>query len=648
MASAKLGFRPDIQGLRAIAVLMVVLYHAKLFGLSGGFIGVDVFFVLSGYLITALLVDEAHRNGRISLPVFWARRIRRLLPASWLVIVASVVAAYLLLWPLERASFWRDGVAASAYVINLWLGVIGTDYLDGGDPSLFQHYWSLAVEEQFYLIWPIIVTLLVARRHLVRFVVPGLIAVSFLLCLYFTAAEQPIAFFMPFTRAWEFLAGAALAWATRGRGLSLPRSAINTIALASMVTLVGSAVLVAATTTFPGATSLLPVLATCGLLASKGGIFFRPLSTGPAQYLGNISYSLYLWHWPILFIARAKLGDDLSPWVALALVAVSVVLADGTYRFVETPLRSPSAAVIGERPYAVAVVGTVAVALVASSLMLVPSLRSGPSSVEAQQMEHTVVPSDITPALSAASSSNPETYDNGCHLGITEDAPVLDCVYGDPRGAPRVALVGDSHAAHWLPGIDQAAKSSGIAVYNFTKSGCPAADVTIWSSALRRDYRECDEWRQSVISAVHDLGITQVIASDYRDYRLSGGEPLGDWASALMRTASQIGDASVVAVSPTPTFPFRPAYCLSGNLDNAPACGIGRDEAVRPGLIESERQVLADAGIQYIDASEWLCSDSFCPVVDGKMLIYRDSHHIAVPFSTSLAPLWGPVLTGAG
>jgi len=646
MGTMRLGFRPDVQGLRAIAVLAVVFYHADLFGLTGGFVGVDVFFVLSGYLITALLVDEHRRNGRIALATFWARRVRRLLPASWLVIAASVVAAYLFLWPLERASFWRDGVAASSYSINLWLGVNGTNYLDGGEPSLFQHYWSLAVEEQFYLIWPVVVYFLVVRRRLGRIVLPGIFAVSFVLCIYLTTVLQPVAFFMPFTRAWEFIAGAALVWATRGRDLRLPPGVVNGIAIASMLLLIATMFLLGAGINFPGAVAFLPVLATCGLLASKGAVLTPFLSMAPVQYLGNISYSLYLWHWPVFFIFKIRFGIDLSMWQSVALFSLSVVLAHLTFRFVETPLRAPSAPVIGHRPYKVAIAGTLVTALVASSLAVVPNFNTGPVVAVGAlgPGSQDAVPSNIEPPLAQAGSSNPESYADGCHLSFLESAPPPRCVYGESGSDLKIALVGDSHAAHWLPGIDAAARERGFAVYSFTKSSCPAADVTVWSSALRRDYNECETWREAVISRIRDGSFAGVIVSDYRDYRISGGGVLTDWAGAVLRTQSRLGGVPLVAVSATPTFPYRPAYCLSGNLDNSAMCGLDRARVLDTSLTESEKRQLIEAGVTYIDANEWLCEQDFCPVMRGRHLLYRDSHHLTVPYSASLSSEWGDVL----
>jgi peptidoglycan/LPS O-acetylase OafA/YrhL len=551
------------------------------------------------------------------------------------------------LWPLQRETFWDDGVAASLYAINIWLSVTGTDYLTGGDPSLFQHYWSLAVEEQFYLVWPILVAFLVTRRHGATVAIPLMGIISFLLCVYFTAEQQPVAFFMPFTRAWEFLAGAALAWVTKGRDLSVPRPVLTAMSIAGMGTLIVSSFLIDATAPFPGFTALLPVVATCALLATKGGAFGPTLSTRPAQYLGNISYSLYLWHWPVLFIARAKLGDDLSFWASMALVLVSVALADLTHRFVETPLRTSSAFLIGDHPYRVAVAGTVVVAVVAASMMYVPNLKTGPTVLETQASGELSkgVPANINPPLGpAAVSDNPETYTNGCHLGIPGKTPRLDCVYGDRSASTKVALIGDSHAAHWLPGLHAAAKKHGIALYNFTKSGCPAADVTVWSKQLRRVYTECDIWREAVVDAVNELSITKVVVSDYRDYWLAGGEPLEDWAGSVLRTGARLGEASLVAIAPTPTFPYRPKFCLSGNLENAAACGRSRGELMNDELIDREKQSLVEAGVQYVDVNDWLCANDFCPVISGNSLIYIDSHHIAVPYSASLASRWESVL----
>jgi peptidoglycan/LPS O-acetylase OafA/YrhL len=336
------GFRPDLEGLRAIAVSLVLLYHAAVPGFGGGYVGVDVFFVLSGFLITGLLLREIETTGRISLPAFYARRLRRLLPAVALLILVTVVASVAVLSPLRAGDVAADGVAASLYASNVRFALQATDYLQSElAPSPLLDLWSLGVEEQFYLFWPALLLLVATFRshgaagspNRVRRV--GALAVvvvvsSFALSLWLTTASAPWAFFSLPSRAWELGIGALLAVGA-ARLATVPRPAAVGVGWLGLLLIGAAGVLIDTSTPFPGMAALLPTIGTAlAMLPGMSGNAIGParyLGWGPARFLGRISYSLYLWHWPLLVLPTAMAGDTLPLPVRVALMLAAIPIA---------------------------------------------------------------------------------------------------------------------------------------------------------------------------------------------------------------------------------------------------------------------------------------------------------------------------------
>ena len=379
-------FRGDIEGLRAIAVLAVLAYHAKLGPLHGGYIGVDVFFVISGYLITSLLLRDLLLSGPQALPGFWARRARRLLPGSFVVLVATLVVGRFVLDPLSQRDLMRDGLAATTFTVNIVFAHRQNDYLASQlAPSPLLHFWSLALEEQFYLGWPLLLLAATTFRRRARWLPAALIGVlmagSLILCIRMTPQHQPAAFFLLPTRAWELLAGAALAVAG-----TVPNRIPG--AIRACAGWLGLAVIVATTATFsdltrfPGVAAILPVSATVLVLAAgTDGYRFGPttlLNRRPLTWVGTRSYGIYLWHWPVLVLAAARFGP-LSPLERFAAVGFAVLLAAGSYRFVENPARrSVWLGARARRSFAVgASLGLTAAGLAAVLILLSPSLTGG-------------------------------------------------------------------------------------------------------------------------------------------------------------------------------------------------------------------------------------------------------------------------------
>jgi peptidoglycan/LPS O-acetylase OafA/YrhL len=382
-------FRPELEGLRGVAILLVVAGHAGITGAGAGFVGVDVFFVLSGFLITGLLVDEHERTGRIELGAFYARRARRILPAAAVVLVATLAAATVVMSPLDFARIAHDGLAAGLSVANIRFAIEATDYFSPTDPSPMLHYWSLSIEEQFYLFWPALVLLATRLRapRLMLAVVTGVVLVgSLLLCVAISPENNSLAYFLLPTRAWQLAAGGVLALAVRGP-VRLPWPFAAFLGWAGAGLIAASMLVIGPTMPYPGVAATLPTAGTLALIASRGALGSPGrllLRRVPLRWLGRISYSLYLWHWPVMVLGTTVLlGGPDTPPVLLGtpsilkdgavttgvLIGVSVGLAAVTWRLVEEPFRVGRLSSGGRRrALAVAIAAIMSVTIASTAL----------------------------------------------------------------------------------------------------------------------------------------------------------------------------------------------------------------------------------------------------------------------------------------
>jgi peptidoglycan/LPS O-acetylase OafA/YrhL len=673
-------WRPDIQGLRAVAVLLVVAYHAGVPGLGGGYVGVDVFFVISGFLITGQLVRSRERRGRVDFAGFYLGRIRRLLPSAAVVIVATLVAGRILLSPFQIRSLLKDALAAVFYVVNYRFAFQGTVYQEVATaPSAFQHLWSLAVEEQFYLLWPALIALCAwkARRHsraVLGAVLAALAATSLALSVALTAANPSLAYFSLQTRAWEFCAGAGVALAA-GPLARLPRRVAAVLSWAGLSGIVVAGTVYGAGTPFPGIAALLPVAATATVIAagcppdaatSPGAE--QVLGWRPAQWLGELSYPWYLWHWPLIVLVPEAVGHPLA-WPALAALSVGALgLAFVTLHLVERPIRNARSwgAWVFRRPAwgGAGLWTALALTVLAVSLSL-PSLNIGtnrrvtatatpttlPKLLE-KALTTTKAPKDLTPKLSTAGDDTPISTRDGssCYaqlLVVTQPS----CVYGDPSGSKTVALIGDSHAQQWLPALDVYAKARDLKIVSWTKAACSLADLKEANTTLKREFKECDQWRTITMRRVLALHPALVVVSQ-SDNIPARQYTNAQWSSAtakMMTTFAKSGLKSVYILD-TPLATTDIPTCVSEHLDNVESCvrPNNRTKYQYAGRHSAVKDALADAHIPTVEPLDWMCTPTACPVIVDGVLVYRDSSHLTATYSRFLAPLMAEVLKAGG
>ncbi|MDP9429260.1 MAG: acyltransferase [Actinomycetota bacterium] len=697
-------FRPDVEGLRAVAVLAVVLFHAGVPGFSGGFVGVDVFFVISGFLITGLLWREVESTGTVRLGRFYGARARRLLPAGVLVLIATAVAAVWLLPPLQARSVLGDAVAGALYVGNYRFAVQGTDYLAADmPPSPIQHYWSLGVEEQFYFLWPallIAVGWLTSRlsRHsdqarpgtggsmLPPLIVLGLVAgASFLLSLRWTTDLPSWAFFSLPARAWQLAVGGLLAlsvaWWRR-----LPPRAAGLGGWAGLALIVLACLRLDESTPYPGVAAFLPVLGAALVLiggcAGPGWGVGAPLSTPPMRVVGRLSYSWYLWHWPVLLLAPALVGHSLDLPGRVLAAGVAGGLAALTLVAVENPIRF-AAPLRGSGGRSLLLGGGLTAMGVCASLVLLsavpapvgqgaaaeaPEIGAGPTpdpatpavptqdpaeaalqAVTAQVQSAVLastdvqaVPANLTPPLADAFAEKPRVFVNGCvrswlYVGQEE------CASGATTSATRVALVGDSHAAMWSPALERVAAQRQWRLETMGKVTCPLLDLPITSPYLGRTYTECTQWRSQILDRLRSERPALIVVGMSRRYGPDFGFTVysQEWLDSLTRLVQQLRStgASVLVLGPVPDPQSFVPTCLSEHLDSATACSPDRAIAVNDAGIAAEEQATAAGGGHYAVLTDLFCTAARCPVIVSNQLLYRDDNHVTVGYAAWLAPV---------
>ncbi len=654
--------RRDVQGLRAVAVIAVMADHVVGWP-HGGFVGVDVFFVISGYLITGLLLREHRRSGTISFRGFYARRVRRILPNALLTLAVTVGLTAVLVGGSRLASTVRDAVAAALTVVNWRFAREGTDYFAQGlPPSPVQHFWSLSVEEQFYFVWPWLMLgllVLTARRAAGReraarhgralfAAMSVVVGASFVWAVVQTSAQPTYAFFSTLTRVWELGLGALVAIAAARLGMTLGR-ARPVLAWVGLAGIVVSLLVVREDAGFPAPWAVLPVLSTALVIAAGEGPGVRgpwPLTNRFANYVGDASYSLYLWHWPVVVLLPTLLAED-SPWFVPVALAGGVALALPAYHLVENPVRHvgglPRRETARRLRTPLVAASAITVLVVAGAAAGVRALEqnatptaTAPPAVQADcrgalALEHREACAGVTfagmvPSPQDAEHDTERAYD--CYSTPTSGART--CEDGDPDGSLRVAVVGNSHAAALLPGLLEQADERGWRVTVMVGNGC----------SLSRDVNEnCVETSEEIRSKLldgepYDLVITSGSRSAVGAEKLSRVPGM----AAMMRDVARRG-SQVVAVSDGPIVSEAALACVARIGQDPAGCTIPLDEGFAVvDLLQLAVERVPRA--HYVDIQDLYCTDTGCPVVIGGVLAYRDTAgHITATYARSLGPL---------
>jgi peptidoglycan/LPS O-acetylase OafA/YrhL len=664
--SSPIRHRPDIQGLRAVAVLLVVLSHAGVPGLAGGYVGVDVFFVISGFLITSMLLFSP---GRPSLARFYARRAARLLPASTLVATVTLAASWHWLPPARMAGLAYDALSAAGYAVNVRLAAVATDYFADPAPSPFQHFWSLAVEEQFYLCWPLLILVVLSsgrRLRLLAGVLALLVAGSLVYSVVELGRDAPAAYFGLPSRGWELGVGAFLALLEARRR---PLRTIPGIGWTGLAAVIVSAVTLNDDSAFPGLAALPPVLGTAAVIACGGP--GKLLGLRPLTRIGDYSYSLYLWHWPLLIIGPAVLGHDLGLIERLGLCAGALALAALTYHFVENPirhLRPLTARPIRGLGLGIGLSGVTA-GFAASALLFPPTVPTGGIAPDTRaalrtaqnptaELGHLIdtaegvreVPGNLVPTLAAAPRDQSAPQADGCHQALESPPSQPACVYG-PAGATRtVVVVGDSHALQWFPAFQELATRNDWRLVSLTRSSCLPADLAIRNARMKRRYTECEDWRTWALGRIDKLRPDLVVVATDTNYpgMLIGhpADPDRLWSDAWdgLFTRLRAVARHVVLLADTPTLSADPLDCLGSNGHDITACTEPAATVLRDPAWRAEvRDAAGRHGIAVVDPTPWLCGRD-CPLVVGNVLVYRDTNHLTTAYAGMLGPLLGASL----
>jgi peptidoglycan/LPS O-acetylase OafA/YrhL len=699
VTSASTGFRPDVQGLRAVAVLLVALNHANVGPFASGYIGVDVFFVISGFLITGLLLREGEKTGGISLLGFYARRAKRILPAATLTLVVVTVAAAALLSRVEAAATAEDAVWATLFAANVKFGHDGTDYFAQGTPaSPLQHFWSLSIEEQYYLVWPTLLLLIfwLARRRGEqrggRFATSGIVGVlltaiiaSATYSVVATGSNPVGAYFSTWARIWELAIGGLAAVAVPAVRKS-PAIALSVLSWLGVAAITWGAIWIDVED-FPGWVVGVPVVGTAMLLlGGSGALTFWPqtaLSVAPMRLIGDWSYSFYLWHWPVLVFA-ARLWRHPQGWVGIFLLVVAFAISGLSYHYVENAFRkdvqhdktrnalTPRARHRGLLLYPLATVMSLVVALGATYYVhhadsgrtgaalsvnnyghkqgnRLPSFSSDQAValVQASALatkNEVAIPEDLSPDPLALNDDGVDLGD--CDYLVWPKEKL--CPRGDTDGDKTLVLLGDSHGRAWIPALDRIGEKYGWKTYYFVKQGCTGAQVYQYNTDSGEPAEGCMEFRDWAIDQIDQLHPQLTImasdapfdiATDDGTRTQDDGVIRDEMVSGTVKTVDMIRSSTdrVVVIGDVPGERRDPARCLTGADAGLDACSsrrTGRQVTMNHASHEATKR----AAIDFVDPTPWFCAYDVCPVVIGSDVAYRDREHISTAYSTQLAP----------
>jgi peptidoglycan/LPS O-acetylase OafA/YrhL len=626
--------------------------------LRGGLAGVDIFFVISGFLITGIILREYQAKGGIDFAGFWARRARRILPAATLVLLFTALLTPFFVSPLLIKQVGRDILAAGYFGLNWRAANRAVDYsAPGDDASPVLHYWSLAVEEQFYLAWPLILGLIFfaarklnvnAMRLMLGLALPLAVA-SLVYCIMLTSSNQPLAFFGTFTRVWQLLTGGVLAAIVLQKHTASPALA-SFLGPLGLLVLLGSFFAIDPERAFPGWIASFPVLGAAALIYAGTAIGTenwgtRFVSIRPLTYMGKVSYVWYLWHWPVLFFGGIAYPDH-GLLLSGFLVALSFALAVETHYAFENPVR-----------FNPRLTASRLLSLVMGVVLVLGSVGAG-FALNRYARAQTVELSDGGSLLiEDVLSDRSPAYRSDCHVSQLETAHER-CQFGKENVKPEIVLFGDSHAAHFFNALEAAAISRNQSFLMRSKSGCPSLLGPLWNNKFKRQYIECDKWRAGVLATIAEEKPRLVILSNAVLHGMmeeGANGPAEETArqelyrTALTRMMTELLKYAghVVLIEDTPRLPVEPLVCLHDNPRNEKQCAwpmasVTTGDTYIPDLSQFGSRV------SIVDLNPLICPQSACQAVMGDKAIFYDQSHITASFSEMLAPAFASILEKAG
>ncbi|WP_051232932.1 acyltransferase family protein [Pseudonocardia asaccharolytica] len=645
-------FRPELQGLRALAVALVVVYHVWFNRVSGG---VDVFFLISGFLITGQLFRAAAR-GPIPFRPMWGRQIARLFPAALTVLLATVVAGLLLLPEARWLQTVREVVASAFFLENWRLAADAVDYsAQHNTASVVQHFWSLSIQVQFYVVWPLLVALVAmvagrARERLrghLTLTLLGVFVASLVFSVLLTITNQPLAYFHSLTRVWEFALGGLLALGIDAIVLA-PRLRV-VLGWVGIIGLLSCGMVLQVGSVFPGYAALWPTL--CASLVILAGATGSPhgadrfLSTRAMRYLGDISYALYLWHWPVLlFVLVVGEQETVGFEGGTLIIAGSLLLAVLTHHLVEEPVRRAPFGLRGQ--YRVGAVSLVVVLVAAAVWQFAAVARANPLAAIGDPDHPGAIA--LLDGFSYSGSPDAEALppmitinEDWAHLEHWECAPLAGfpamdrCVQPVDSPTRRIVLVGDSHIQQYAAAMIPAAEDRGWQLVTIMRGACPFSTA----SEVDPDDQECVDWNEAAVQEIIDLQPDAVFALASRDVRAGLTEQTPPGFVEQWRRLDELG-IPVLAVRDNPRFDYSPPDCLQQHGRGAQECGVARDEVYAP---VPPYALIPDmpANVRFLDFSDLLCNDRFCPAEVGNVLVYMDFNHVTATYMASMAPVVG-------
>lgn len=633
-------FRQDLQGLRAIAVIVVILAHASVNGFTGGFVGVDLFFVLSGYLITAGLYQEYLTTGRISIGQFYSRRIKRLLPALVLVMIFTLVAAFLLMSPMQAKSQVGSTPFVGLWFANFYFTFTEFDYFNElATNDLFLHTWSLGVEEQFYLLWPL--TLLLCFKLATRntqsnstsssinhyrllIAIAAIGCASFALGLYWINTKPIWAFYQMPGRIWQFCLGAA-AYIASQLFMSVPtrtqtqQLSAGVLLTAGVVGIIYAVTTYNQTTIYPGIAAIIP--SASAALIIFGGVGLapsrNPLCVAPLQWIGNRSYSAYLWHWPVLMLPKS-IGIELDAASLTAAILGTLLLSDMTYRLIEKPFWKGPLAEFSAKQILTA-------GLLTMLLLLAGGFHLTRKSVTAK-------PTDIVSLVNRWQTDVPVIYSMPCDTWY-RSAEVSPCMFGKENAKKTLLMMGDSIGVQWFSLFALAAQEADWRMILLTKSSCPMVDESIYYSRIKQNYLICDQWRHDVLARVSEWNPDLIVLGSAASYDFSDQQ----WSEGSQRIWQKLtqNNTRLLVVAGTPILGINGPQCIAKHLQNGVSDLTGlcqKDQSASKAYHVALTLQQAAAGIPLVDIIDFnalVCPQQQCRSISKSGIItFRDDKHL--------------------